>query len=89
MKSIVDSACDENNLDFGEFDTIIDLENSQTDVKVTSTPKTKSASETIKQVSVNPQQHERKNSLTSEEQKDTPEDAISGENETDKIDIVN
>ena len=41
LKSIVYSACDENNLDFGELDTIIDLENSQTDVKVISTPKKK------------------------------------------------
>jgi hypothetical protein len=32
--------------------------------------------------------HDRKNSLTSEEQ-DTPEDDSSGENKTDKIDIVN
>ena len=41
LKSIVYSACDENNLDVGELDTIIDLENSQTDVKVISIPKKK------------------------------------------------
>lgn len=51
-------------------------------------PEKKNVGETIKQASVKPQQHERKNSLTSEEQ-DTPEDDISGENKTDKIDIVN
>ena len=41
LKSIVYSACDENNLDVGELDTIIDLENSQTDVKVISIPNKK------------------------------------------------